>query len=88
MVEELSNILIPGIFSWTASVGSEPPKRFDLEPAITDKAIPVKMRKELVTYLVKHLQRALLSKHGVRSSDSEEAIWKSLGAAGTVHEKR
>lgn len=71
-----------------ASTGSEPPKRIDLDPATWDKKIPIKMRKEAVTLLVKHLQRALLSKHGIRSSKSEEHIWSDLSAKGTDHNKR
>lgn len=39
-------------------------------------------------HLVKYLQRAFLSKHGFRSSDSEEQVWKDLGAKQADHEMR
>lgn len=57
-------------------------------PSNYEKAIPVTMRTEAVVHFVKYLQRGLLSKHGVRSSASEEKVWKELGAKAADHELR
>lgn len=71
-----------------ASVGDDPPKVVNLEPALYDKKIPTKMRKDAVVHLVKYLQRAFLSKHGRRSSNSEERVWKDLSAGESTHDQR
>ncbi|KAM0789144.1 hypothetical protein ACM66B_003197 [Microbotryomycetes sp. NB124-2] len=72
----------------SSSVGDEPPTRITIVPSVYDKKIPIGLRQELVTNLVKYLQRALLSKHGYRSSKSEEAVWQQLGAQSLNHEAR
>jgi hypothetical protein len=74
--------------SLSASVGDEAPGRFDVVPLIYDKKIPIPLRKLAVVHLVKYLQRAFLSNHAFRSSDSEEAIWKELGGTSASHEQR
>ncbi|ORY42443.1 P-loop containing nucleoside triphosphate hydrolase protein [Leucosporidium creatinivorum] len=71
-----------------SSVGDEPPGKFDVNPSNYEKKIPVALRNEAVVHLVKYLQRAFLSKHGFRSSDSEEEVWKDLGAKQADHEMR
>lgn len=73
---------------WTASVGTDPPDEFDVVPQIYDKKIPVPLRRQAVRQLAKHLQRATLSKHGIRSSVSEEEIWSDLGGDRFKHEER
>lgn len=57
-------------------------------PPYYEKKIPISLRNEAVVHLVKYLQRALLSRHGFRSSESEEQIWKELGAKQAEHEMR
>lgn len=72
----------------TASTGDEPPGKFDVVPLYYEKKIPISTRNDGVVHLVKYLQRAFLSKHGFRSSSSEEQIWKELGAKQADHEMR
>lgn len=71
-----------------ASVSDEPPGPFEVSPLTYEKKIPVEMRKEAIVHFVKHLNRAFLSNHGIRSSDSEERVWKELGAPKTTHDQR
>lgn len=67
---------------------NEAPIKYVLEPDSYEKKIPRAMRDSAVEHFVEYLGQGLLSKHGKRSSASEEQVWSELGGGGSTHEKR